>query len=226
MVTKKTKQGESIAKPAISNITPKSKGKSKKKKKQKRNNAKQKQALQVPASNDTKKRASKNVAGDEAPADNGTSRKIWTTVKDKPEKEHNRDLPSSPFITLHDGSVVSKSQKPEYSPSIESNHSSLDDDILSSKPIISSGVVAKPKTLQSILESTTSAIIPSSPAVDGDMAAVMESLCLDPSMLLLSPHGMAMEMSPCQLDAIESILNHQLNATKEARKIQSRLLDK
>ena len=51
----------------------------------------------------------------------------------------------------------------------------------------------------------------------------MDSLCLDPSMLLLSAHGMAIDMSPCQIEAIESILKHQLKAVNEAQKIQSRL---
>ena len=60
----------------------------------------------------------------------------------------------------------------------------------------------------------------------GDIAALMESLCLDPAMLLLSPHGMAIEMSPCQIDAIETILKQQLRATEEAQQIQKRLLDK
>jgi hypothetical protein len=73
-----------------------------------------------------------------------------------------------------------------------------------------------PKTLESILQSNS--------RYDDNAATIMESLCLDTYMLLLSSHGMAMEMSPCQLDAIELILTKQLNASKEARKIQSRLL--
>ena len=222
----KTKQRESITKPVIiSNVGPKSKGKSKKKKKQKRNSAKQKQAQNMSGS---EIRASEDVGDANTTTDNGKSHASWAAVKDEPEKELDTDLPfliASPFITLQDGSVISRSQKSEYPLSIKPDHSSLDDAI-SNIPVSSSGT--KPKTLQSILESTTSSIIsPAAVADDGDvMAAVMESLCLDPSMLLLSSHGMAMEMSPSQLEAIESILNHQLNATKEAQKIQNRLLDK
>lgn len=52
----------------------------------------------------------------------------------------------------------------------------------------------------------------------------MESLCLDTSMLLLTSHGMAMQLSPSQLDVIENVLENQLAAVQEARGIQSRLL--
>ena len=54
--------------------------------------------------------------------------------------------------------------------------------------------------------------------------AILESLCLDASMLLLSSHGMAMELSPCQLDAIEQVLNQQLDAVADARQIHHRLM--
>mmetsp|Transcript_19377 Transcript_19377/g.24410 ORF Transcript_19377/g.24410 Transcript_19377/m.24410 type:complete len:140 (+) Transcript_19377:3-422(+) len=56
------------------------------------------------------------------------------------------------------------------------------------------------------------------------LEAVMESLCLDASMLLLSPHGMAMELSPSQLDVIEDVLHQQLGAVAEARQIHHRLM--
>lgn len=56
------------------------------------------------------------------------------------------------------------------------------------------------------------------------LEAEMESLCLDRSMLLLTPHGMAMKLSPSQLDVIESVLESQLAAVHEARRIQDRLL--
>jgi ankyrin repeat protein len=113
---------------------------------------------------------------------------------------------TSPFITLHDGRVISKSQPPEDVP-CEVDGSV--DKLIPANPA--------PKTLESILQSSS--------RYDNNAATIMESLCLDPSMLLLSAHGMAMEMSPCQLDAIESILTKQLRASKEAQKIQSRLLN-
>ena len=53
--------------------------------------------------------------------------------------------------------------------------------------------------------------------------AVMEALCLDSSMLLLTPHEMALYLSPSQLEAVEKVLLNQLNSVKVATSIQSRL---
>jgi ankyrin repeat protein len=52
---------------------------------------------------------------------------------------------------------------------------------------------------------------------------VMQALCLDVSQLLLTPHGMALNLSASQLDAVDRILERQRAAVKEARAIQSRL---
>ncbi|KAL3934501.1 MAG: hypothetical protein SGBAC_009799 [Bacillariaceae sp.] len=57
-----------------------------------------------------------------------------------------------------------------------------------------------------------------SPEID----AVMDALCLEASMLLYSPHGMALNLSPSQLDAVQGILEKQLVAVTEARSIQDR----
>mmetsp|Transcript_31249 Transcript_31249/g.53374 ORF Transcript_31249/g.53374 Transcript_31249/m.53374 type:complete len:215 (+) Transcript_31249:2-646(+) len=211
--------------PSPNLVVSKSKGKSKKKQKQKRNRAKQQKHVQNVSS---KNGAQDHESDINTTTDGESTSAIWTVLKDEPQRELDSVLPStnsSPFITLQDGIVISKSQQSEYVASIQPDHSSLED--TSSDMAVNSSGSKKPTTLKSIFESTTSSIISSSAAADGDsVTAIMESLCLDPSMLLLSPHGMAMEMSPCQLDAIESILKHQLNATKEAQKIQSRLLDK
>lgn len=59
---------------------------------------------------------------------------------------------------------------------------------------------------------------------DLDVVSVMEALCLDNSMLLLSPHSMALNLSPSQLDAIGAVLRNQVGAVEHAREIQSRLL--
>ncbi|KAI2504292.1 hypothetical protein MHU86_10130 [Fragilaria crotonensis] len=59
---------------------------------------------------------------------------------------------------------------------------------------------------------------------DSSIDAVMDSLCLDASMLLLSPHGMAMTLSPSQLEAIDSILRQQVKSVLHAKQIQARLL--
>ncbi|KAL7470506.1 hypothetical protein ACHAXS_010744 [Conticribra weissflogii] len=160
------------------------------------------------------------------------------------------DVSSTPFITLEDGRLISRSQ-------LKSNALSIPD-IADCCEVAETPIPAEPvpESIQSILESryrqqknlqtatksglsdlgnnksdshrmrsgneenseTCTSLEP------GSIEAKMESLCLDPSMLLLSPHGMAMGMSPCQLDAIESILKHQLIATNEARRIQDRLL--
>ena len=135
-----------------------------------------------------------------------------TTQSERPRDgwrvDTNSNVPStstSPFITLQDGRVISKSQTPEDVP--------CEDDSVDKSIHVSPA----PKTLESILQSNS--------RYCDSAATTMESLCLDPSMLLLSAHGMAMEMSPCQLDAIESILTNQLRASKEAQKIQSRLLN-
>ena len=137
----------------------------------------------------------------------------WSFVTNNP-KDDIQDPSSSPFITtLQDGTVISRNA--ELISHIETHDydsSSLDDaDKLNTNKEV--------KSLERILQSTKTS------NRDSDMTALMESLCLDPSMLLLSPHGMAI-MSPCQLDTIESVLKHQLNATKEAQRIQRKLLNK
>lgn len=59
---------------------------------------------------------------------------------------------------------------------------------------------------------------------DISIDAVMDSLCLDASMLLLSPHGMAMNLSPSQLETIDNILRQQIKSVQDAKQIQERLL--
>ena len=143
----------------------------------------------------------------------------WGHVENEPDdKAQESSIKSSPFLTLQDGTVISKHHKAESDSrtGILADNFSIDS-IHSDKSAINKDA----KTFQKILQSTNT--ISNN---DDDIGALMESLCLDPAMLLLSPHGMAIEMSPCQLDAIESILNHQLRATNEAQRIQKRLLDK
>jgi ankyrin repeat protein len=113
---------------------------------------------------------------------------------------------SSPFITLQDGRVVSKTQQSD----------SLETVCSDDAPTEVNENDLTPRSLQTVLQSQS----------EFDIEAKMESLCLDPSQLFLTSHGMAMELSPCQLEAMQSILEHQLNATKEAQDIQKRLLRK
>lgn len=124
----------------------------------------------------------------------------------------------SPFITLQDGRVISKKQNLDVIDSLE-----LEQDLPT--PSANIGV---PESLQRVLKSQLKHQSNDSNANKQhgsfNIEAQMESLCLDPSMLLLSPHGMAMELSPCQLEAMQTILAHQLDGAKEAQSIQKRLL--
>eukprot|EP00980_Cylindrotheca_fusiformis_P028264 scaffold22589_cov138-Cylindrotheca_fusiformis.AAC.27 len=56
-----------------------------------------------------------------------------------------------------------------------------------------------------------------------EVEATMDALCLDASMLLYTPHGMALNLSPSQLDVVENVLQKQLVAVREARGIKSRM---
>ena len=147
--------------------------------------------------------------------DKATTKKTWATKNNESMIEQTSiSAAESPFTTLQDGTVISRTtQKTDYV-SAKDELSVLDDDVKSS-----SEAAANPKSLENILQSTSQA------SNGDDITSIMESLCLDPTMLLLSPHGMAIDCSPCQLEAMQSILSHQLKAVKEAQQIQSRLLE-
>ena len=116
-----------------------------------------------------------------------------------------------PFVTLSDGTVVSRSSRTEYLSSLPPDTPVADesDSTPGPGPDGASG-------LRRILESTRGEGL--------DLESAMESLCLAPSMLLLSEHSLALEMSPCQLEQIEAILAHQTKAVGAARRIQERML--
>eukprot|EP00804_Cyclotella_cryptica_P029049 CCRYP_005250-RA/>CCRYP_005250-RA protein AED:0.02 eAED:0.02 QI:57/1/1/1/0/0/2/210/625 len=126
----------------------------------------------------------------------------------------------SPFITLHDGSIISKTQQYDFCETVNSEEPLTEE----------KGGKQASQSLRSVLQSQIlrhqhpKEDTPLCDQTGFDIEAKMESLCLDPSMLLLTSHGMAMEMSPCQLEAMQSILEHQFNATIEAQRIQKRLL--
>lgn len=190
-----------------SNGGTKTKGNMKKKKR--RNHKKQNQHNEADKKDDKEQAAKPDGSATE------TTHKSWTSVKagSDMEQTHGLSTRSSPFITLQDGTVVSK--KSDHNSLVQDNAHFLESDVHHNV-----NPDSRVEPLQSILQSTSGS------NSNDEVAAVMESLCIEPSMLLLSAHGMAMLMSPCQLDTIESILTHQLNATKEAKRIQSRLLDK
>ena len=110
------------------------------------------------------------------------------------------------FITLHDGSIVADTNDtPAKDPSV------MKDTFLGEDP---------KEEIQEMLENVCS-----NPNKKME-PAIMESLCLDASMLLLSPHGMAMKLSPSQLEAVESVLKSQMSAVQQAKKIHANLLCK
>ena len=200
------------SKPVASSRTKKGKGKGKKKKGAKSMQTNLLAKIMPPAD---------DVAnGDERDVSTKVVQTKWST---KNEATTGDGTTPSPFITLQDGSIVSRMPQNDTIACAEGVNPPILKDEMPTKNIFS---ISTPKSsLQSILQFTNATQKSVTNGTESQsIEAKMESLCLDPSMLLLSSHGMAMEMSPCQLDAIESILEHQLNATKEARMIQDRLL--
>ena len=139
--------------------------------------------------------------------------------KDQSDVKSIKDVRESPFITLQDGRIISKGQN------LEDMSSEQPEDITNSSE--NSDIAP---SIQSVLKcKLREQCQPKEDASHNqretlNIQAQMESLCLEPSMLLLSSHGMAINMSPCQLDAVREILMHQLNAAREAQCIQKRLL--
>lgn len=68
----------------------------------------------------------------------------------------------------------------------------------------------------------TMATAPKTPNESSDADAVLSALCLDVNCLLYSDHGMALNLSPAQLDAVEQILREQLQSVAKARLLQER----
>lgn len=145
---------------------------------------------------------------------------VTANERNKQEGEPLSGVPA--FQTLADGSVVKRGTSDSldeppvstYRPGTNYHRKSFDD-------------MLRERYRQSkSLSPTFSETIANPRHDEGGQSAIdsaMESLCLDTSMLLLSPHGMALKLSASQLEAVEEILGHQLQAVKEARVIQSRL---
>mmetsp|Transcript_9642 Transcript_9642/g.20441 ORF Transcript_9642/g.20441 Transcript_9642/m.20441 type:complete len:254 (+) Transcript_9642:1-762(+) len=119
-------------------------------------------------------------------------------------------LTSPRVVTLQDGTVISTSERTSY---VAEQEDSLPLSSEKSNITVHSG-----KSIDDMLRDRCR-----ERHVQSGVEAVMDSLCLETSMLLLPSHGMALELSPCQLDAVESILNTQLRAAKEAKEIQARI---
>ena len=70
------------------------------------------------------------------------------------------------------------------------------------------------------VDATVAGTAASSGSSDAD--SVLSALCLDVTCLLYSDQGMALNLSPAQLDAVERILKEQLQSVKKARALQER----
>jgi hypothetical protein len=135
-----------------------------------------------------------------------TSQSVWDKqqlIKSIPPP----DKVSQPkFRTLPDGTVVKNAS------------SSQPHDVSIVSPTVVSAT--QPKSVDEMLREC----LRDTKNHDNSIDAVMDSLCLDASMILLSPHGMAMSLSPSQLEAIDSILHRQIKSVLDAKEIQARLL--
>lgn len=123
------------------------------------------------------------------------------------ESEMEIPISAPRFITLEDGTVVSQRSKL--------------DKVDEGTPILSI-LKQEPKIEKLLIERCLPSL---GEASHEEIISMMESLCLDPSMLLLSPQSMAMKLSPSQLEAVETILKKQLDAVSHAREIHSRLMN-
>jgi len=129
------------------------------------------------------------------------------------------------FTTLEDGTIVGNLVSKNL---IESESM---DDIYGNelyKEVVRSRPQSPPKDLKTLLRDRFRETINEKSSYDDNenLEQLMKSLCLDVSMLLLPPHGMAMALSPSQLDTVEQILKDQLLAVKKAKSIQDRILCK
>ena len=89
-------------------------------------------------------------------------------------------------------------------------------------------VLPEPSTTADLILPNTTKQSADKLGADPDLAQdAMKALCLDNDdasrLLLLTPHGFAMQCSPAQLDAVDAILQRQRDAVRQARDIQQRL---
>lgn len=133
-----------------------------------------------------------------------TPKNAWTTQQGGPIQIETVNQPK--FQTLPDGSVVKNV------PSVESL------DVVIERPI------SVERQTSTSVDEMLRQLLRDPKNHDTSIDAMMDSLCLDASMLLLSPHGMAMNLSPSQLETIDSILHQQIKAVHAAKEIQARLL--
>jgi len=75
---------------------------------------------------------------------------------------------------------------------------------------------------QSFWGTTFEPSMPTTLSQSSDADSVLSALCLDTNCLLYSDTGMALNLSPAQLDAVEKILKEQLQSVSKARILQDR----
>ena len=132
-------------------------------------------------------------------------------VKKRDDVKSPTPLALSMFKTLDDGTIVSRNQE--------------DVEVHQQQQQLQQKIREKDHdTMQIMLRDRCLQSSNSNESTRAKSEAIMESLCLDASMLLLSPHGMAMELSPSQLDSIETVLFQQIDTVAEARQIHQRLM--
>ena len=124
-------------------------------------------------------------------------------------------LSSPRVVTLQDGTVISTNRR---LPDDIANEADGDSLVFASKSLGEETNKDSDKSISDMLRDRCS-----DRGVQSEVEVIMDSLCLDPAMLLLSSHGMALDLSPCQLEAIESILTMQMAAIQEAKTIQARI---
>jgi hypothetical protein len=121
-------------------------------------------------------------------------------------------LASPRVVTLQDGTVISTNERTTYDAAGGDN---------STFASTSTGEETKKESDKSMNDMLRDRC--RERRMQAEVEAIMDSLCLDPTMLLLSSHGMALDLSPCQLEAVESILKMQMTAIQEAKTIQARI---
>ena len=89
--------------------------------------------------------------------------------------------------------------------------------------LVSSTTMSPHKLLRQRLKETCFPPVGVHNNIDQDVDAVMDALCLTVPMLLYTAHGMALNLSPSQLDAVEHILHQQMQAVQTARDLQTRM---
>ena len=121
-------------------------------------------------------------------------------------------LTSPRVVTLQDGTVISTNRR------LLNDIADEDNSVFASKSLGEETNKDSDKSISDMLRDRCS-----DRGVQAEVEVIMDSLCLDPAMLLLSSHGMALDLSPCQLEAVESILTMQMTAIQEAKTIQDRI---